>query len=82
DTIRSLASIQQNGFLQEGAKPVHWCLDCGSALADAEVEYEDKKSPAIDVGFSVSDTKALASALGFTHIYDPVFAVIWTTTPW
>ena len=53
DTIRSLASIQQNGFLQEGAKPVHWCLDCGSALADAEVEYEDKKSPAIDVGFSV-----------------------------
>ena len=82
DTIRSLASIQQNGFLQEGAKPVHWCLDCGSALADAEVEYEDKKSPAIDVGFSVLDTKALASALGFTHIYDPVFAVIWTTTPW
>ncbi|MDA0238034.1 MAG: isoleucine--tRNA ligase [Proteobacteria bacterium] len=82
DTIRSLASIQQNGFLQEGAKPVHWCLDCGSALADAEVEYEDKKSPAIDVGFSVSDTKALASALRFTHINDPVFAVIWTTTPW
>ena len=82
DTIRSLAKIQKNGFLQEGAKPVHWCLDCGSALADAEVEYEDKKSPAIDVGFSVVDAEAFASAMGFTHLYEPVFAVIWTTTPW
>ena len=82
DIIRSLSKIQKNGFLQEGAKPVHWCLDCRSALADAEVEYEDKKSPAIDVGFTFSDNQALAEALGFTHIYDPVFAVIWTTTPW
>ena len=82
DTIRALAKIHKRGYLQEGAKPVHWCLDCGSALADAEVEYEDKKSPAIDVGFSVLDTQVLADMLGFTHIYEPVFAVIWTTTPW
>ncbi|MDG1162121.1 MAG: class I tRNA ligase family protein, partial [Burkholderiales bacterium] len=82
DTIRALAKIHKRGYLKEGAKPVHWCLDCGSALADAEVEYEDKKSPAIDVGFSVLDTQVFADMLGFTHIYEPVFAVIWTTTPW
>ena len=82
DTIRSLSRIRQRGYLYQGAKPVHWCLDCRSALAEAEVEYEDRTSPAIDVAFKVADNKPLAEALRFTHIYEPVFAVIWTTTPW
>jgi isoleucyl-tRNA synthetase len=82
DTIRALGRIRQKGYLYQGAKPVHWCLDCRSALAEAEVEYEDRTSPAIDVAFQVLDNKPLAKALRFTHIYEPVFAVIWTTTPW
>ncbi len=82
DTIRALDSIRRKGFLYQGAKPVHWCLDCRSALAEAEVEYEDRTSPAIDVAFRVHDNAALAKVLRFTHIYEPVFAVIWTTTPW
>ena len=79
--MRSAGSAQR-GYLYQGAKPVHWCMDCRSALAEAEVEYEDRTSPAIDVAFKVADNKALAQALRFTHIYEPVFAVIWTTTPW
>ncbi len=82
DIIRALARIQARGYLYQGAKPVHWCIDCRSALAEAEVEHEDTTSPAIDVAFPVADVKGLAKALTFTHIYDPVFAVIWTTTPW
>jgi isoleucyl-tRNA synthetase len=82
DTIRALDAIRRRGYLYQGAKPVHWCLDCRSALAEAEVEYEDRTSPAIDVAFKVHDNAVLARALRFTHIYEPVFAVIWTTTPW
>ena len=82
DTIRALDAIRRRGYLYQGAKPVHWCLDCRSALAEAEVEYEDRTSPAIDVAFRVHDNAALAKMLRFTHIYEPVFAVIWTTTPW
>jgi len=82
DIIRALGRIRERGFLYQGAKPVHWCMDCRSALAEAEVEYEDRTSQAIDVAFKVADNKALARALRFSHIYEPVFAVIWTTTPW
>jgi isoleucyl-tRNA synthetase len=82
DTIRALGRIQARGFLYQGAKPVLWCIDCRSALAEAEVEYEDRISPAIDVAFAFTDLKALARPFGFTHIYEPAFAVIWTTTPW
>ena len=82
DIIRALGRIREHGYLYAGAKPVHWCMNCRSALAEAEVEYEDRTSPAIDVAFKVADNKALARALRFTHIYEPVFAVIWTTTPW
>jgi isoleucyl-tRNA synthetase len=60
---------------------VNWCLDCGSALAEAEVEYEDKKSDAIDVGFTVVDLKDLSSRLG-VDVQDVTDIVIWTTTPW
>jgi len=81
DIMRALGDIYKNGYLYQGSKPVHWCVDCGSALAEAEVEYEDVNSPAIDVGFKVADKAALAKAFG-ADISGDVFAVIWTTTPW
>jgi isoleucyl-tRNA synthetase len=82
--IRALGKILEQGYLYQGLKPVNWCLDCGSALAEAEVEHEDKTSPAIDVAFEVHGNHAekLATAFGLTHLRGPAFAVIWTTTPW
>lgn len=84
DELRALGRILERGYLYQGLKPVNWCLDCGSALAEAEVEYEDKTSPAIDVAFPVHDNhgEKLAHAFGLTHLRSPAFAVIWTTTPW
>ncbi len=82
DTLRVLGQIQQAGYLYQGAKPVHWCVDCGSALAEAEVEYEDKTSPAIDVGFAVADRADLARRFDIATIDEPIQIVIWTTTPW
>jgi isoleucyl-tRNA synthetase len=84
DEIRALGKILEKGYLYQGLKPVNWCLDCGSALAEAEVEHEDKNSPAIDVAFEVHANHAdkLAQAFGLTHLRGPAFAVIWTTTPW
>ncbi|OZA11319.1 MAG: isoleucine--tRNA ligase, partial [Hydrogenophilales bacterium 17-62-8] len=82
DTLRVLGQIQQAGYLYQGAKPVHWCVDCCSALAEAEVEYEDKTSPAIDVGFAVADRADLAQRFDLAAIDEPVQIVIWTTTPW
>lgn len=81
DIMRALGQIQQNGYLYQGSKPVHWCVDCGSALAEAEVEYEDVNSPAIDVGFKVVDNAALSKAFS-VEVKGDAFAVIWTTTPW
>ena len=82
DTLRVLGQIQRAGYLYQGAKPVHWCVDCGSALAEAEVEYEDKTSPAIDVGFAVADRADLAKRFDIAVIDEPIQIVIWTTTPW
>ncbi len=83
DIIRALGKIHEHGYLYQGYKPVNWCLDCQSALAEAEVEHEDKVSPAIDVGFEVKDKKALEKVFGVSLPHDAkVFAVIWTTTPW
>ncbi|MDP3743840.1 MAG: isoleucine--tRNA ligase [Methylotenera sp.] len=81
DIMRALGEIYKSGYLYQGSKPVHWCVDCGSALAEAEVEYEDVNSPAIDVGFKVADNAALSKAFGVEVIGD-AYAVIWTTTPW
>ena len=81
DIVRALGKIQENGHIQPGLKPVNWCMDCGSALAEAEVEYEDKKSDAIDVGFSVVDLKDLSTRLN-VEITNTTDIVIWTTTPW
>jgi isoleucyl-tRNA synthetase len=85
DEIRALGEMYRKGFLFKGLKPVNWCFDCGSALAEAEVEYQDKKSPAIDVGFPLdaADQGKLAYAFGLDALPEqPVYAVIWTTTPW
>jgi isoleucyl-tRNA synthetase len=85
DIIRSLGKIAANGHLTKGFKPVHWCTDCGSALAEAEVEYEDKTSPAIDVRFAVLDDEAVfarSSRQGSGEGKGPLSIVIWTTTPW
>ena len=83
DIIRALGKIFERGYLYQGRKPVNWCLDCQSALAEAEVEYEDKISPAIDVGFEVKDNPALDKAFGVSLPGDArAYAVIWTTTPW
>ena len=81
DIMRALGDIYKNGYLYQGSKPVHWCVDCGSALAEAEVEYEDVNSPAIDVGFKIVDNKALSKAFG-VEVNGDAYAVIWTTTPW
>ena len=83
--VRALGKIYQNGYLYQGQKPVNWCIDCGSALAEAEVEYEDKTSPAIDVGFEVQSSAhpLLEQAFGVDLPTNAqVYAVIWTTTPW
>ncbi|MEX1201033.1 MAG: isoleucine--tRNA ligase [Methylophaga sp.] len=81
DIIRTLGKITANGHLHKGVKPVHWCVDCGSALAEAEVEYEDKRSPAIDVRFKVIDNAAF-DAVCANDGSGAVSLVIWTTTPW
>ncbi|WP_269915206.1 isoleucine--tRNA ligase [Acinetobacter sp. HY1485] len=81
DIVRALGLIQKNRHIQPGLKPVNWCLDCGSALAEAEVEYEDKKSDAIDVGFGVIDLADLSARLD-VEVKDATDIVIWTTTPW
>lgn len=83
--IRALGKIASNGHLLKGFKPVHWCTDCGSALAEAEVEYKDKVSPSIDVRFKTADEAALLSKFELTEGHEgkgDVSIVIWTTTPW
>ena len=80
--IRALAEMVKQGFVFKGLKPVNWCFDCGSALAEAEVEYADKKSQTIDVAFPVADEAKLAAAFGLASLTKPAAIVIWTTTPW
>ena len=84
--IRALGKLLEKGYVYRGLKPVNWCFDCGSALAEAEVEYEDRKDVAVDVGFPFgdgADAAAVAKAFGLPALPDkPGYAVIWTTTPW
>ncbi len=83
DMIRALAKIHANSHVVRGFKPVHWCFDCGSALAEAEIEYQDKQSPAIDVAYDAVDAAALAAKFGASVADGDIVAVpIWTTTPW
>ena len=82
--IRALGKIIRQWHLYRGAKPVHWCLDCRSALAEAEVEYEERTSTAVDVAFRVADMADFARRTGIdaARLTGPVSVVIWTTTPW
>ena len=83
DEIRALGILMRKGYVYRGLKPVNWCFDCGSALAEAEVEYEDRKDRAIDVGFPFAEPEKVAKAFGLRALPDgPGHAVIWTTTPW
>lgn len=80
--LRALGKIIDNGHLHQGFKPVHWCVDCGSSLAEAEVDYEDKTSSSIDVAFYAIDSAALIAKTQPTLTVKPVIVPIWTTTPW
>ncbi|WP_291779095.1 isoleucine--tRNA ligase [Luteibacter sp.] len=82
DMIRALARIVDNGHVVRGAKPVYWCFDCGSALAEAEIEYGEKTSPAVDVAYDAIHPKEIGAEFG-VDVGDAIVAVpIWTTTPW
>jgi isoleucyl-tRNA synthetase len=88
EQLRAFSLIIKNGHLYKGFKPVHWCLNCRSALAEAEVEYEDKTSPSVYVRFAVVDHADLARRMGISHEQlpelsdEPTAIAIWTTTPW
>lgn len=82
DIVRSLGKMIENGHLQQGVKPVHWCMDCGSALAEAEVEYEDKVSSSIDVAFFAVNPEKILSIFATELPVKPLMVPIWTTTPW
>jgi len=85
DVVRALAKIVENGHIVKGERPVHWCMDCNSALAEAEVEYRNKISPSIDVCFSAAEPDAVAAKFigqSGSGGEGPVYVVIWTTTPW
>ncbi len=83
DEIRALGVLLKKGYVYRGLKPVNWCFDCGSALAEAEVEYEDRKDITVDVAFPFAEPEKVAKAFGLASLPGkPGFAVIWTTTPW
>ncbi|MDO9420620.1 MAG: isoleucine--tRNA ligase [Herminiimonas sp.] len=83
DELRALGTLLEKGYVYRGLKPVNWCFDCGSALAEAEVEYQDKRDPAIDVGFPFAEPAKVAAAFGLPALpTENGFVVIWTTTPW
>jgi isoleucyl-tRNA synthetase len=80
--MRALKRLMERGFVYRGLKPVYWCFDCGSSLAEFEIEYADKKSQTLDVGFLAAEPDKLAAAFGLASLAKPAFAVIWTTTAW
>jgi isoleucyl-tRNA synthetase len=80
--IRAFKRVMERGFVYRGLKPVYWCFDCGSSLAEFEIEYADKKSSTLDVGFLCAEPSKLAAAFGLAKLDKEAFAVIWTTTAW
>ena len=80
--LRAFKRVIERGFVYRGLKPVYWCFDCGSSLAEFEIEYADKKSFTIDVGFKCAEPAKLAAAFGLPSLAKDAFVVIWTTTPW
>ena len=82
EQIRAFKRVIERGFVYRGLKPVHWCFDCGSSLAEFEIEYADKKSDTLDVAFLCAQPEQLAKAFGLAKLDKEAFAVIWTTTAW
>ncbi|MBE0472838.1 isoleucine--tRNA ligase [Rhodoferax sp.] len=82
DEIRAFKRVIERGFVYRGLKPVYWCFDCGSSLAEFEIEYADKKSQTLDAGFLCAEPAKLAAAFGLSALAKDAFAVIWTTTAW
>ncbi|MCX7248831.1 MAG: isoleucine--tRNA ligase [Burkholderiales bacterium] len=82
DEIRAFKRVIERGFVYRGLKPVYWCFDCGSSLAEFEIEYADKKSQTLDVGFLCAEPDKLSAAFGVPTLGKDAFAVIWTTTAW
>ena len=80
--LRAFKRVIERGFVYRGLKPVYWCFDCGSSLAEFEIEYSDKKSDTLDVAFLCAQPEKLAAAFGLPKLDKPAFAVIWTTTAW
>ncbi|HEY8976410.1 MAG TPA: isoleucine--tRNA ligase, partial [Burkholderiaceae bacterium] len=80
--LRAFKRVIERGFVYRGLKPVYWCFDCGSSLAEFEIEYADKKSFTIDVGFKCAEPEKLAAAFKLPRLDKDAFVVIWTTTPW
>jgi isoleucyl-tRNA synthetase len=80
--IRVLKRLMERGFVYRGSKPVYWCFDCGSSLAEFEIEYADRTSPTVDVAFLAAEPARLAAAFGLPALAKDAYAVIWTTTPW
>ena len=80
--IRAFKRVMERGFVYRGLKPVYWCFDCGSSLAEFEIEYADKKSETLDVAFLCAQPDKLAAAFGLSQLSKDAFAVIWTTTAW
>ena len=80
--IRAFKRVIERGFVYRGLKPVYWCFDCGSSLAEFEIEYADKKSDTLDVAFLCAQPDQLAKAFGLSGLNKDAFAVIWTTTAW
>jgi len=80
--LRALKRVMERGYVYRGLKPVYWCFDCGSSLAEFEIEYQDKKSQTLDVAFKAHDPARLAAAFGLAALEKEAFAVIWTTTAW
>ena len=80
--LRALKRVVERGFVYRGLKPTYWCFDCGSSLAEFEIEYADKKSQTLDVGFLCAEPAKLAAAFGLSKLDKDAFAVIWTTTAW
>jgi isoleucyl-tRNA synthetase len=80
--IRAFKRVVERGFVYRGLKPVYWCFDCGSSLAEFEIEYADKKSQTLDVGFLCAEPDKLAAAFDVPTLAKPALVVIWTTTAW
>jgi isoleucyl-tRNA synthetase len=80
--VRALKRVMERGFVYRGLKPVYWCFDCGSSLAEFEIEYADKTSHTVDVGFKSAEPAKLAAAFGLPKLDKDAFIVIWTTTAW